>query len=355
MYAHHWIEPSASGAQLVLPAASWMSPAQTEAIRREPGRPVALPPLAELLTARPDPTGAAWRSEAALFVRWGLLGGERAAFLAFVDRSCREPVTEDGFREAFGFGYAEGGRRLSAFLPGAVARAVRIPLGPSAAPGPTRDATSVEVARILGEWGRLEGRSPGLQAGDYERSCLEQADRLFRHAKERGVRDPLFLAAYGLYEQQVGDGAAARAALEGAVKAGVVRPQAYLALARLRLEDALPSPESGIGDLGEAEFQSILGLIRTAQFQDPALPAGYELEARLLEHGPAAPTHGELGALAGRLALFPRDARLAYRVATVFRRMGYGQEAREIAARALALADDPGNEALLRSLIAQSP
>ena len=360
VYTHHWIEHSATGVQLIVPAASWISAGESEAIRKEPERPVRMPPLAKLFEAGPHPADAAWESEASLFVRWGLLGsepagaGQRPAFLAFLDRSCGEAVTEALFRKEFGFGYAECERRLSEFLPSAVGHTVRLPIAGVAAQWALRDATSVEVARILGDWGRLEGRAQGLLIGDYERASPGPGRPAFQ-ARQGARGGGPHLAAYGLYEAQVGDGASARDALEAAARAGVVRPQAYLTLARLRLEDALPWPESGIGDLSGPEFASLLALIRTAQAQDPSLAASYELEARLLEHGPVLASAGELGLLERRLGLFPRDARLAYQVATVFRRMGEGREARVIAGRSLALADTPEGAALLRSFLAQTP
>ena len=61
-----------------------------------------------------------------------------------------------------------------------------------------REATSVEIARIIGDWGRLEGRTLGMENLEYQRECLDQADRLFERVYRRGSSDPPFLAAFGL-------------------------------------------------------------------------------------------------------------------------------------------------------------
>ena len=139
----------------------------------------------------------------------------------------------------------------------------------------------------------------------------------------------------------------AREALESATKAGVVRPRAYVELARLQLDAALPSVKSGIGDLSEADFTSILGLLTTAREQMPSLLPAYQVLAKAFEHAPATPARADLGSLDEALRLFPRDAALAYKVAILYRTFGYGDEATAIVDRAFAFAENDEARALL--------
>jgi tetratricopeptide (TPR) repeat protein len=212
-----------------------------------------------------------------------------------------------------------------------------------------RDASSTEVARIIGDWGRLEGKSAGLQFLDYRSECLEQADRLFERASGGRNGNPLFLAAFGLYEIQAGNDLRAREALEAATKAGVVRPRAYVELARLRLQGALPDVKQGIGDLGDVDFSEILGLLTTAREQMPSLLPSYQVLAQAYEHAPSTPPRADLGVLDEALRLFPRDAALAYKVATLYRKFGYGEEADAIVDRALRFAETDDARTLLSS------
>jgi hypothetical protein len=292
-----------------------------------------------------------WNSEASLLVRWGLFGpGNRQAFLAFVDDATRQPITEGMFRAHLGISYAEALRRLGEYLPAAVGEQVRVPLGGQPEePLEAREAAPSEVARILGDWGRMEARHLGPQYADYKRDCLDQADRQLSKAVARKGADPLLLAAYGLYALQTGEEEKAREALEAATRAGVFRPRAYVELARLRLERALPSVQQGIGDLGDADYAGILALLETARAQMPALVSSYTVLARVLEHAPARPSGQDLAVLDNALDLFPQDARLAYTVATLHLRLGEPQHATAIIARAIAFSESGQARSLLAS------
>ncbi len=343
----------------VLPAVTWVSRAETAALLKDPRRPRTVVPLAELLAG---PNAAAgqdrWSQGVALFARWGLFGreadggGHREAFLGFVRAAASEPATEELFRGFFGMGYAEAEGRLRDYVAVAVAGPVRLPLS---VPPPgrlgARDATQFEVARIIGDWGRLEGRAVGMANLDYQRECLDQADRLFERAYARHPDDPQFLAAFGLYALQTGDMRRARECLGTATDAGVVRPRAYLELARLRLGDALPLSQQGIGDLAEADYAGILGLLETARRQMPSLLADYQLLARAMEHAPTRPGPGDMAVLDEAIRLFPRNASLAYKVATLYKRFGYPERARAVIAGALRLAETDEARARLGSFV----
>jgi tetratricopeptide (TPR) repeat protein len=359
LYAHRFTQATPQGDFLVLPNALWTTTAETIAIQNEARekhkdgykpRVRTLLPLGDLFAggAPPDRRDL-WNAEAALFVRWGLYGsGERQAFLNLVGEATREPVTEAVFRRNLGLGYAEAQQRLGDYLAEAASEPIRVPIAAASnEPLEVRDATSTEVARIVGDWGRLEGRSEGGLQFDYQRECLEQADRLFERIVARRERDPLFLAAFGLYEIQVGDFGRALGALDAATKAGVVRPRAYVELARLLLKNALPGSQAGIGDLDAADFAEIVGLLTTARTQMPALLSSYQVLARALEHAPSRPTLEELAPLGSAVRLFPQNATLANKVATLYRRLGYPDEAAAIVRRALGLAETDDERTLL--------
>jgi hypothetical protein len=214
-----------------------------------------------------------------------------------------------------------------------------------------REASSVEIARIIGEWGRLEGRKIGMENLEYQQECMEQSERLFARVYRRGNSDPLFLAAFGLYELQIGDEVRARDALEAATRAGVLRPRAYVELARLKLDDALPSVEEGIGDLGDADFDAITALLTTARVQMPSLLATYDVLARALEHAPRKPDGEHLRPLEDAVTLFPGNAALAYKVASIYERLGMRDEAAAVINRALKFSDSDQDRVLLTEFL----
>ncbi len=344
---------------VVLHNAVWISRSETAALQKDPRHPRQLLPLASIFGGyAPEGRDLAWQAEAALLVRWGLYAREadgsdhRTAFLDFVRQSAREPVTEAMFRGHLGMGFAEAQARLDAYLPAAVAAPIRVPLGAvDAKPVEMRDASPTDVARIIGDWGRLEGRSIGLQGLGYQQECLEQSERLFERIQARGEGDPMFLAAFGLYALQAGDTVRAREALATATGAGIVRPRAYLELARLRLDDALPSVEQGIGDLGEQDYAEVMRLLTLARLQLPSLIGCYQTLAKAMEHAPRTPSPLDMAVLDGGLRLFPRNASLAYTVATLYKRFGEPEKAQAVIDRAMAFAETDDARARLTAFV----
>jgi hypothetical protein len=359
LYRDRIIRTSAFSDSVILPSATWVSLQDTLAVedwskeKHKDGkefRPREFLPLSDLFNGIiPNDKGQLWNSEAALFVRWGLFAApSRQAFLDYVDAASREPETEELFRRHFGFGYAEAEDRLEAYLPTAAGGPVSVPMAaPSGQEPAIREATSVEVARIVGDWGRLEGRNLGIANLDYQRECLDQAEKLFERVRLRRTSDPLFLAAYGLYEIQSGDSVKAREALESATAVGVLRPRAYVELANLRLDEALPSVQHGVGDLDAADYAAIIGLLTTARVQMPSLLATYDVLARALEHAPSRPTAEDLRPLDEALGLFPRNAALAYKVANLCREEGYVDKAAAVVDRATRFSESESDRALL--------
>ena len=96
-----------------------------------------------------------------MFIRWGLGGRgapRRAALGKFAERSAVEPVTEALFQECFGLDFATAQQQLTAHLPEAIRD--RLVLRPAQRPRlpdyTLRPANDVEIARLKGDWERLE-------------------------------------------------------------------------------------------------------------------------------------------------------------------------------------------------------
>ena len=185
-----------------------------------------------------------------------------------------------------------------------------------------------------------------MSARGLSQEYLDHAAGLFEKTYDGGERGPLFLAAMGLWAVQSGD-SRAHDLLEAATAAGVIRPKAYLELARLRLQDALPYPTSGIGDLTAVDSAAILKLLAVARRQMPSLLEAHELTAEVLEHAPVMPTRADLEVLDDSLRLFPRQASLVITVAGLYRRSGFADKAAAIIARGTAFAESDADRALL--------
>jgi len=363
LYANHVIESASTGEVLVLPNAIWKSPEETivmqEAISQNRKRkkkhnlpPPALVPLGVFFKDSASPENIAiWNSEAALIVRWGLFAKEkdgkdhRAAFLQFVDQTTREPVSEPPFQKCFGLSFHEVEERLKEYMPTAITEAIRVPLG--VVPEQkylARQATSSEVARIVGTWARLEARILDPIFADFRQKCLDFADKQFQRECLKENQDPYFLAEYGLYAAQIGNTQKALETLTAATQAGVVRPRAYIELARLKLHASI---DNGRFSLSDSEFSQINELLSIAQIQMPGLISIYNVMALVLKHAPKPPTLEELNKLRQAVDLFPSDSTFAYKVATIYRQYGYIEEAAAVVKHGLDFADTESARTLL--------
>jgi len=135
---------------------------------------------------------------------------------------------------------------------------------------------------------------------------------------------------------EAGNSVAARPYLEAAVAGSVVRPRAYVELARLRFTDM----QENLGKdeyLTTAQAEELLKLLSTATRQAPKLAAEYELAAQILERRGTSPTVAEWAILAEGIALFPRSAELALRSAKLYVAAGRTIEAATLAQNALRL------------------
>jgi hypothetical protein len=263
----------------------WLSDEESTALARDPKRPRTLVPLQELFTYRPVASGGTpregdriWRAQAELFVRWAIVDATRRAQLwQWLDHLDKGAPTEDAFQACFNTGFADARDRLSDYLPTAVKRAAQLP-APKKEPTPNvklRPATDGEIARIRGDWERLEISLVRQRYPALTQKYFEQARRTLHRAYDRGDRDPRLIAEMGLAELDGGSAAEARELLEAAVRVGVVRPRVFLELARLRYTEI----EAGNAErpFTSEEAGRVLVLLRLAHIDAPPLPDVYVL------------------------------------------------------------------------------
>ncbi len=342
--------------QIELAPMEWTSREAAEAVRKNPA--TALLPLADLLVAPRQPAAppeavaayhAAWLAESTLFVRWGLddRNNAREAFFKFVDRASREPVTEALFQECFGLGYAALQERLGRYLPDAMAKVSRMrpaaPLEPLALK--LRAATPAEIARIKGDWERMETGFVKTTFPALSGTYLDQARRTMRRAYDQGERDPRLLAAMGLCECDAGDDGAAEPLLAAAVQARVSRPRAYAELARILYERARTRPAGPQEKLSAAQTAPILQALLVAQRLSPPQAAAADLFADLWFHTETSPLPSDLDELNREAGFFPRSLSLDYQVALLDAQAARWPDARRLVARGLAIAPTPAARA----------
>lgn len=333
--------------------AQWKLPAATEAIRNDPNTPRLLLPVGEMLAGPPraapeggpDELSEVWRVQCGLFVRWALVhdgGARREALWDFVHRLETEPLTENLFRECFGLGFADVRDRLSDYLDMAVQGRARI-----AAPKPEdppelsmRDATAAEIARIRGDWERMEIAYVRARHPELTSKYIEQALGTLRRAYDRGVRDAAFEAVLGLAEREAGNFDAALTHLEAAVADGCSRPRALLELAYLRYTKA--RSEAGEGRLPPDQLARVIELLLRACGVEPPVPNVYALLAEVWFREEVALTAEDFSVLDKGVGLFPQASPLVLRAIFLHLRAGHVEEATEMMEFGLRHANDPG-------------
>jgi hypothetical protein len=279
--------------------------------RKEPApEPDLRLPLAGLIDGV-VPTGdlGPWLEQAELLVSWGLdpANGRAEAFWQWIDRVGTEPATEALFQECLGLDYAAATRSIIAYstnhrgirwvLPEALVR-------PPA--DPVLDATPLQIARLKGEWERLEARYVRKNQPDLEEHYVTLARRTLRRAYDRGDRDPRLLASLGLLELDAGKKAEAVALLEQAVQAGVIRPRAYYELARLRYDHVFGRSTRNDGKYSAEQVASVVEPLLAGMKQSPPLDAAYELLAHISTQSVMPPSAEVLVVLERGARLFPQ-------------------------------------------------
>lgn len=246
-------------------------------------------------------------STTALFVRWALYGrtpADAEKFWRFAERACLEPVTPALFEEHFGMSFAVARFQLARYLPQALGEASSVPVG-KVAPPPAlelRRATADEIARVRGEWERLEALMLGTRFPEIAQRYREQAARRFKQAHDRGNRDPRLLASMGLLALDDKDPARARVFLEAAAGQRVAGPAVYFELARLRW---LEAETAGANAMSAELIAGVVELLLLGERQSPALPALYGFLAEITLQTKNA-SLGQGAALRRGLEHFPR-------------------------------------------------
>ena len=345
-----------SGRDVIIACASWVSAAETEKVvsdYKKTGRLPELPPIGDLLQMQPKGEGhfaSDWPSpeimaEAALFVRWGLYEhphaslddqiARRKVFMNFVERSRTEAATEKLFRECFGFGYSEMQEQLSRYLVGPALDAVDTLQSPiiSSDPDPQEfshlsctEATPAQIARMIGDWERMEGDRRRTSDPSLSSLFLKRAGLTLHRSYDEGERDPRFLAVLGLYDVDVGAKAEALPILDAAAKAGVRRPAAYSALAELRLEEARSHPQAQGGHFDPDQLASVLTPLFETRKISRLDAKGYELVAEAWSESAKKPSLRNLAVLKEGIRLYPFDSELAAESSKTYAQWGYKTE-----------------------------
>jgi hypothetical protein len=287
-----------------------------------------LPPTASLFAVQRDPAGPAgtgnvvWSKHCQAFVHWGLYGDEgrhQKAFLTFLTRLGREPLTEALFQDCFKQNYTQMQETLVSYIE--ITRVkiagVRTSKG-ERLPGPPalelREASEAEAARIHGDALRLAGN-------------LAEARSVLATPYIRGDRDPPLLAALGLLERAAGDDGRARKFLEAAATGKVLRPRAHLELARMYFAEVTAHPAAPGGRLDADQTAAVLRPLFTALVQPPPLADVYVLVAETWARSAVSPAPQNIAVLDDGVRWFPRHAALVCATAEQKARVGLAAEA----------------------------
>jgi hypothetical protein len=345
-----------------LQPAIWVSRRDTHALERDAEWPRTMLPITDLFGIDPptDDTehprrAAIWRSQVALFARWGLdpRTGMRDNFWLFAERASEAPPSNQMFTECFGFGFSDLLDRLSDYIPLAVKEPIRIEPGklPKLPKVEVRPATPDQVARLQGEWGRMEIAYVKARQPQFARDYADRARQMLRRAYQSGTRDPRLSAAIGLCELDSGNEAAGRPFLDQAAANDVVRPRVYYELARIRWTE-LPRDNASKTPFSALQITAIVEPLRVATKQRPALPEVYALfaDAWLRCSDPAPPE--DLATLSRGAKLFRWRPELAFRIALLQAKCGQRAEAAALLDDALHYVYDDATRSRFEQLLA---
>jgi hypothetical protein len=290
-----------------------------------------LMPFPEMFAHDVVTTDAYWSAQCYAFVHMCLYGRGKIyqqGFLKFLTRASREQPTEEMFKECFKKTFKQMETELRGYVEFTDHKYVemRAKKGqelPEPPPAVLRAATEAEAGRIVGNALRLGGHG-----GDAHLALIAPYIR--------GSRDPQLLAALGLDERLEEHNDRAKKFLEAAVQAKVVRPRAYLELARLRYEAAQAAKDDeGKFTLTPAQVADVLAPLTAASAQPPPLAEVYELAAEVWSHSSRPPGRADLKLINQGVMAFPRRAVLLARAADLNLRHGDPEDARKIITYAL--------------------
>ncbi|MFT3784119.1 MAG: hypothetical protein QM790_19095 [Nibricoccus sp.] len=263
--------------------------------------------------------GGRFSHQALAFVHFGLLGKKgryRQGFLQFIDRACKEPVTEAMFKSCFNMSYEDMGYLLFAYAQGGFYRHVVAPKLKDFPPTPPLEfhlASDAEAGRIKGDILR--------QVGRYDDARIEYFSPIMRkHA------DAPLLAELGLLDYETGNLVSARKYLEQALTAKAASLPGYLALARLRLDEA--TGQSPDGRLSSDQLHQVLTPLFAARDLGRPHIDIYLLIAEAWSKAKVAATPEHLAVLDEGVAAFPKNTELLYKDAALKVRNGLIDDAR---------------------------
>jgi tetratricopeptide (TPR) repeat protein len=273
-----------------------------------------------------------WPKQAVAFVHMCLYGQDekyRAGFLKLVERAITTEITEDIFKECFGFGYDQMDKLLAKYLGWARHKSYifKAKNGLSFTQIPEfelRRATAAEVGRLKGEAYRL-AREP------------EAAKEEFVTAYLRGERDPQLLASLGLMARERGDFQRARTYLEQVASTQIPRPRAYVELARARHE-AIRREIGPDQKMNNQQLSTVLSpLLQALKLQPPLVETYLEVAAAWRDSS-ITPTKAHFSVLIEGNRYFPRSLELAQTTADMYSKYGYTEEAEKAGKHASELA-----------------
>lgn len=291
----------------------------------------ALMPFPELFSeSRGQTRSTFWSAQAYAFVHMCLYGrGQiyQKPFVQFLSRIGSEPPTEEIFKECFKKDYKKMLLELRGYIGFTDYKSLRYTAKkgqalPDPPPFTLRSANEAEVGRIIGETLRLGGHG-------------EKAHLALIAPYIRGERDPALLAALGLDERVAKHDERALKFLEAAAKAGVVRPRAYLELARLRQAGWPAGTMDGERPLDERQVSQVLEPLLTARRQPPPMAEIYEFISAVWMRSGKPPTREDLKIVNEGVNYFSRRPTLLWRAATLNLRHGDPEIARQIVTYAL--------------------
>jgi hypothetical protein len=289
-----------------------------------------------------------WAKQSYAFVHMCLYGrGKRyqKAFGTFLMRLGKEPITEELFKECFKMDYKKMLLELRGYIDFTDYQHQEYVLKgaglTSGAPLALRDATESEVGRIKGEALALAGHQAKAKAE-------------LTAPYIRGEREPKLLAALGLYDRVNGEETRARKFIEAATAAKVVRPRAYLELARFRYADALAKPGAG-AQFSPEQVAAITGPLLVARLQPPSLPEVYELMTETWVRSATPPKKEDVVYLVEGVRLFPGRLKMLYAAAGLSAQAGMLDVAHAFTDYGIKVALDAKAKGLFEALKATLP
>jgi hypothetical protein len=276
-----------------------------------------------------------WAKQAYAFVHmclYGYKGKYQKAFATFLQRSAREPVTEEVFKECFNMTYKKMLLEIRGYCDFTVYESkyykskedVIIPPPPLE----LREATQGEIGRIKGEALLLAGHAKAARGE-------------LAAAYQRGERDPNLLGALGLYERAHGEEERARTFLEAAFIAKTNRSDALLELARYRHADAVAKPEGGNDRFSAAQTSSVMQPLLLARKQPPPVAAVYDLAGDALVRSAVKSSREEAVMVVEGAQLFPLRLKLVYQATLMAAEIGELKSAHALAAHGIKYSPDP--------------